>query len=447
MIRVADGTLITMDADSRVLAATDLWIDGSRIVHMGPWDRAADTVISAKGRMVMPGLVQPHIHLCQSLFRGLADDLELLDWLRLRIWPLEAAHDADSLYASARLGVAELLAGGTTTILDMETVHHTESAFLALAESGIRAVAGKCLMDEPHPLLSEPMDTALRESQDLRERWHGYDGGRLQYAFAPRFALSVTDRLWRQLAAEALRTGTLVHTHVAENRREVEEITARRGATPLHHLDQMGLTDGRLVAAHGVWLTAAEQALAARRGVGLVHCPSSNLKLGSGIAPVAEWQRRGIAFGIGADGAPCNNGLDGFWEMRLAGLLPKPAFGAAAVSAQSVVHAATMGGARVLGLEDRIGSLEVGKEADVIVLDWQGVPHRPAVFSDPYSQLVYQTHSRDVMLTMVAGRVLYAEGRIKSMDRAAVVQDAEQAVQRDARRAGLDLAGATWLWQ
>lgn len=436
MIQITGGTVITMDPAYRVVQA-DVWIDDSYIVHIGPWEKRADVVIQAQNHYILPGLVQPHVHLCQTLFRGMGDDLDLLDWLKTRIWPLEAAHDLDSVYASAQLGIAELLRSGTTTILDMETVSHTEGAFHALAESGIRAIVGKCLMDEPHPLLYEPTESALKESLDLADAWHGFDRGRIQYGFAPRFALSVTDDLWRLVAEEAKRRHLIVHTHVAESQREVQQILAHKGLLPLDHLHAMGLTRGRLVAAHGVWLTEDELTIVRDYQVGLVHCPSSNLKLASGIAPISTWQEQGISFGIGADGAPCNNRLDGFEEMRLAALLQKPLFGAKAMPARTTLTQATLGGAQILGLDDRIGSIEVGKQADLIMVSRKGAHHQPVVYSDPYSQIVYQAKSDDVTMTMVAGRVLYQDGQWLTLDEERVIDQAEKAIRRVADRANI----------
>jgi len=226
------GRLVTMDASRRVLDA-DVLIEDGRIKSVGPTGGRADgrskpTVIECKGLVVLPGLVQAHIHLCQTLFRGLADDLSLEAWLAQRIWPLEAAHTEASIHASAMLGAAELLLGGTTAILDMETVRHTSAAFEALESIGIRATAGKCLMDAPPPAnsaeLRESTDAALTESADLCATWHGAAGGRLRYCFAPRFAPSCTGPLLRAVSDLAERAGATIHTHAAETPLELDRV-------------------------------------------------------------------------------------------------------------------------------------------------------------------------------------------------------------------------------
>lgn len=442
MLRIKGATLITMDPNRRILPSTDLWIDGDQIRHIGPWDVPADTVVDARGLVAIPGLVQTHVHLCQTLFRGLADDLELLDWLEQRIWPLEGAHDPESVYYSALVGIAELLRGGTTTILDMETVHHTGEAFRALRDSGIRAFAGKCMMDAGDGVpdsLQETTADSLAEALDLYDTWHNAGGGRLRYAFSPRFVLSCSDPLLREVGTLARARDALIHTHAAENVHELAAVVASRGRRNLEHLDYLGLTGPRLVLAHGIWLDRGELDRVAATGTKLVHCPSSNLKLGSGIAPTTEWLARHISFGLGADGAPCNNLLDMFVEMRTAALIQKPIHGPRAFPAAAVFEQATLGGARVLGLEHAIGSLEPGKQADIVLLDWSGPHHQPHGYGDPYGRLVYQTLGRDVVATWVAGRLLYHRGRLLTIDEPRVYAAARKAITRLVERSGLPL--------
>jgi cytosine/adenosine deaminase-related metal-dependent hydrolase len=228
-----------------------------------------------------------------------------------------------------------------------------------------------------------------------------------------------------ELAAEY---GLLMHTHGSETQEEVQEARLLHCEPPIAHLHDLGLLSGSLVIAHAVWLTPEEEDLARVYGVGLVHCPSSNLKLGSGIAPAARWDMEGIRFGIAADGAPCNNFLDGFAELHLASLLAKPRFGAAALAAESAFGHATIEGAKVLGWEEEIGSLEVGKQADIVLLDMGGLHHQPHGVSPIYSQLVYQTKSSDVCMTMIAGRIVYDHGKFPSMDISQIKRQAQEAL-------------------
>ncbi|AEW05777.1 S-adenosylhomocysteine deaminase [Sulfobacillus acidophilus DSM 10332] len=433
--RIKNAWVVTMNAQRDVLPATDIWVEDDRIVGIGRYSLPADHVIDATGYVAMPGLIQPHIHLCQTLFRGAADDLRLLDWLQQKIWPLESALDASAMRAAADLGLAELIQSGTTTILDMGSVAHTDQIFEAVQASGLRAWAGKCLMDRPNPWLQESRHDAIHESRTLIERWHGADNGRIQYALAPRFTLSVTDALWEETLELALATGVVIHTHASETLDEVDEAKRLHVLAPLAHLNALDVTRAHVVAAHGVWLTDEELAIAEEKRVGLAHCPSSNLKLGSGIAPVPRWLQAGLTFGIAADGAPCNNWLDGFTEMRMASLLAKPAFGAQAFPAEEVLAKATIGGAEVLGAQHTIGSLEVGKQADLILVDIQGLHHTPDAVASIYSQLVYQTRATDVHLTMVAGRILYHDGQFFTMNPESVRANARSALKRTVEKA------------
>jgi cytosine/adenosine deaminase-related metal-dependent hydrolase len=355
----------------------------------------------------MPGLIQAHVHLCQTLFRGLADDLPLEDWLVRRIWPLEAAHTEETVYASALLGAAELLLGGTTAILDMETVRHTDAAFRALERIGIRATAGKCLMDahpEGAPLaLAESTDAALAEAEALAERWHGGAGGRLRVCFAPRFVPSCSGPLLRATSDLAERFDAQLHTHAAETIVERETVLRTTGLDEIAYLDSVGIAGPRAVLAHCVWVDPHEMNRLARQGTNVAHCPSSNLKLASGIAKVPELLAAGCRVAIGADAAPCNNRLDAFAEMRLAALVQKPRLGADALPAAQVLELATLGGAHALGLDAEIGSIAPGKRADLVVLDLRE-PHLHPLLGDPVSLVVYAACASDVRDVVVDGR-------------------------------------------
>lgn len=437
---VRGGTLVTVDPERRVVAG-DLFVQDGRITQVGGRARRVPPgteVLDATGAVVMPGFVQTHVHLCQVLMRGLADDLSLLDWLRRRIWPLEAAHDERSLRASAELGVAELVRGGTTTVLDMGTVRHHDVVFEALQAAGIRALSGKAMMDEGRGMpagLRETTRASLAESARLHARWHGAGDGRLGYAFAPRFSLSCSDELLGEVAAMARERGALVHTHAAENRQERLLVRRAKGRSDVLHLERLGISGPRAVLAHGVHLTDAEMRRMARLGTRVAHCPSANLKLGSGIARVPEMLAAGIEVGLGADGAPCNNNLDALREARLASLLAKARVGPRALPAGVVVELLTLRGARVLGLDAAIGSLEVGKRADVVVLDTEGLHARPAL--DPVSTIAYASVATDVRHVVCDGRVLLRDGAHQTLDAARIAANAPAEARRLARRAGL----------
>ena len=418
----------------------DVSIRDGRIVSIGQASLPRhDTTIDAGGGWVLPGFIQTHVHLCQTLFRGYADDLTLMDWLRTRVWPMEAAHTAKTLRASARLGIMELLASGTTTVLTMETVHETDVVFAEAAEAGIRATIGKCMMDADADVpagLRETTRASLDESVALARRWDGAANGRLRAAFAPRFAVSCSPALLEGVAGLSKAHKTLVHTHASESRDEIAIVRRLSGGlSNVEYLASLGLASPQLCCAHCVWADDREQELLAEHGVNVLHCPSSNLKLGSGIAPVAAMRARGITVSLGADGAACNNHLDMFTEMRLAALLQAVTRGPGALTARDAVEMATRAGARTLGLEGEIGSIEPGKRADLIVID-RDRPHLlPG--GDPYSTIVYAARAADVRATIVDGDVLVRDGIPVRADATAITAEARAAARELAARAGV----------
>ncbi len=432
------GTVVTMDAARRVLVG-DVLVRGREIVRVGRVQATPGArVIDARGCAVMPGFVQTHVHLCQALFRGMADDLPLLAWLKERIWPLEAAHDARSLHASARLGLAEMLGAGTTTILDMGTVHHHDAVFEAIAASGMRAFSGKAMMDTGEGVprgLRETTAQSLRESDRLRARWHGAEDGRLGYAYAPRFILSCSEALLRGAAEAAHATpGVLLHSHAAEHADERRAVREALGRDDVQALAAYGITGPRTVLAHGVQLRPAEMRRLARAGTRVTHCPSANLKLASGIADVVAMREAGMLVGLGADGAPCNNRMDPFTELRQAALLAKVRRGdAAALRAEDALAMATIDGARVLGIDALVGSIEAGKRADLAVVRLDALHAEPG--GDAVARLVYACTPADVTHVFVDGRLLVDGGTLRSLDVETVRADARREGARIRRRA------------
>ena len=411
-----------------------------RIASVGaePPDRH-DRVVDARGAYLLPGFIQTHVHLCQTLFRGYADDMPLLEWLRRRVWPMEAAHTPQTLRASARLAAAELLLTGTTTALTMETVHDTDVVFEALDEIGLRAVVGKCMMDSDQQVprrLQEQTRASIDESVALRKRWDGQAGGRLRAAFAPRFAVSCSRELLEAVADLSSRDRVIVHTHASENRDEIEVVRKLSGGmSNLEYLADTGLATPHLCTAHCVWVSDAEQALLAERDVKVMHCPSSNLKLGSGLAPVPEMRARGISVSLGADGAACNNRLDMFDEMRLAATIQAVRRQPGALTARDALWMATREGARALGMSAELGSVELGKRADLILVE-RDRPH-VAPDPDPWSTLVYAARGSDVRLTMVDGHILVNDFALVHQDVTGITADARSAAATLAARAGV----------
>ncbi|HAF21663.1 MAG TPA: N-ethylammeline chlorohydrolase [Blastocatellia bacterium] len=438
-ILIKGGTLVTMD-DQDSIVRGDLLIRDGRIASIGEQGATADTIIDAAGCAVLPGFVQTHIHLCQTLFRGAADDLSLLDWLKKRVWPMEAAHTADSIRASARLGVAELIKGGTTCALTMETVNHTEEVFKVVEETGFRATVGKCMMDKgddvPGPL-HEVMAVSLKESLALLETWNGKADGRIRYCFAPRFALSCTRELLSQVAQLAKDRGVMVHTHASENLDECALVEGETGLRNVAYLDSLGLAGPHVVLAHCVHLDAAEFEMLANTHTNVAHCPSSNLKLGSGVAEIKTMLDRGISVSLGADGAACNNRLDMFTEMRSMALLQKALHGPEALPARQALRIATIAGAKALGLAKEIGSLEIGKRADVIVVNLRSL-HSTPYARDLVSALVYSAQTTDVQSVVIDGRAVMADGKLLTLDEKAVLDEAVRESGELLRRAGIE---------
>ncbi len=395
-------------------------------------------IIDAAGMIAIPGFVQTHVHLCQTLFRNIANDLELLDWLEHRIWPLEAAHTPESLAISARLGILELIKSGTTTILDMGSVHNTETIFREVAASGLRACIGITFMDQgkdtPTNLLRPSQDSFI-EADHLYQTWHLADLGRLMLNLAPRFALSCTPATLRQIAETAREKKLLVHTHASENRKEVVLIRSEHGLGNVAYYHHLGMTGTNLCLAHCIWLDDEEIAILAETDSRVLHCPTSNLKLGSGIADIPRYLAKGITCSLGADGAPCNNNLNMLQEMRLAGLIQKPHYGASAMPAKILIDLATRQGARAMHLEDQIGTLAVGKKADLILVDLHSAQTSPG--TDYYAQLVYAAQPENIRTVIIDGELVMENRRVLTIDEPETLCRAEEELRLLLKRANL----------
>jgi cytosine/adenosine deaminase-related metal-dependent hydrolase len=421
---VADSTTVIDDGA--------IVVSGSRIEAVGRRDELAaqyDADDTHEYDLLLPGLVGGHIHSVQSLGRGIADDTELLDWLFDHVLPMEASLSAEEMEIAARLGYLELIESGTTTCIDHLSVAHADRAFEAAGEMGIRGVLGKVLMDQRSPEeLREDTAEALKDSERLIEEYHGTFDDRIRYAVTPRFAVSCSEpclRGARELADSY--DGVRIHTHASENRGEIETVENDTGMRNIHWLDEVGLTGEDVVLAHCVWTDESERAVLAETGTHVTHCPSSNMKLASGVAPIDDYLDRGINVALGNDGAPCNNTLDPFTEMRQASLLQKiDHLEPTATPARTIFEMATRNGAKAAGFED-VGALRDGWRADIIGLS---TDHTRAVpMHDVFSYLVYAAHSDDVQFTMVDGNVLQKDGQV-------VVADADQ-IRQQASEVGL----------
>ncbi|HPC83281.1 MAG TPA: amidohydrolase family protein [Thermoanaerobaculaceae bacterium] len=418
---IRGGTVVPMTG--RDWFVGDVLVVGNRIAAVGPEVQAPAgcTTLDAANALVLPGFVQTHVHVVQSLARHRAEGRPLLRWLRERIWPYEAALSAEEIDAAARLGIGELLCGGTTSVLDMGTTHGQDVVFEAAEAMGIRFTSGKAMMDlggGVPPGLTEDTDASLAESERLGRRWHGAAGGRLRYALAPRFVLSCSERLMREAVGLARRHGYMLHSHASENPDETRLVRERTGRGNVAYLAELGMAGTDTVLAHCVHLDVEEVAGLARLGTGIAHCPGSNLKLASGIADVPRLLAAGCRVGLGADGPPCNNRLSVFHEMALAGTLHNLRHGAGALEAWTVLELATWRGAQTLGLDGQVGRLTPGYLADIVVLGLDGWSTEPA--AAPADVVVFGMGVENVRHVMVDGKVVVEDARLLTEDAARV---------------------------
>ncbi len=434
-ILIKNGYLLTMNDLSDQFVG-DVYIEADRITEIAPKiEKTADKVLDAAGRVVMPGFIQSHIHLCQALLRGQADDQPLMQWLDT-ITGLEFRHTPETLYASSRLGLAEMIKSGATSVIDMGTLHHEESVFKAIEESGIRAQAGKAMMDLTEnlpPLLRESTEASLRESIDLMHRWHGKANGRIRYGFAPRWQLWNTEHLLREIKQEAdSHPGVNIHGHAGEIEYEGQAMIDLTGMRNLVFLESIGVVGPNVQMAHSIWLDDDEYRIMAETGTHAMHCPCCNSKLGSGIAKVPEMLERGINVSLGSDGAPSNNNLDMFVEMRVASLIHKLRLGADALPAETILKMATRNGAKTFGMPYELGVLDPGCKADLIILDDGGLhaaPIRNFEQDHLVKRLVSSYQSESVRTSIIDGKVVMEERQLLTMNEEEILADSKKSLQ------------------
>ena len=411
LIRGARYALMCDDSGS-VVENTDIAIDDGRIVSVGEVGVDAHTVIDARGLLVMPGLVNLHTHLAMTLLRGIAEGVDLQGFLE-RVWAEEARiMDSSGVYAGTRLGALEAVLGGTTTALDM--YFHPAEAHRAAVEVGLRHVTGPVFFSFPGPDHLE-WDERMMLARDWPQTLQSLGGPYVPPALMPHAAFTVGVEHLAQIADLAREQGALVHTHASENDRENDDTIKATGLRPVPALDAAGVLPLAPVLGHGVRLDSHDRDRVAATGTAVAHCPGSNLKLASGAADIVGYREQGIRVGIGTDGCSSSNDLDMFAAMRLAANLARLVRDdPAALSARDVVSAATLEGARALGLGDRIGTIEVGKEADLIALDLRS-PHLVPVH-DPYTSVVFSAGRSDVRHVLVAGAPVVIDGQSTRVD-------------------------------
>ncbi|HED04630.1 MAG TPA: amidohydrolase [Candidatus Fraserbacteria bacterium] len=413
-ILIRDCTILTL-ADPPVRRHVWLAISEGQIQEIAaePFRGAEatfDQVLSGTDRLVLPGLINAHTHLAMVLMRGYADDLPLQRWLTEAIWPVEERLSDEDVYWASLLGLAEMIRSGTTCFADM--YFHMDAVAQAVQESGLRANLARGLV-APEP--DAEMEAKLADTERFIQKFNGAAQGRIQVSVAPHAIYTCCDQLWERAIRLSERYKILIHTHLCETRREVEESQQRWGESPIEHLDKLGLFRRPVLAAHCVHLREQDIEILAQHQVQVVHNPGSNLKIASGIAPLSRLLQAEINVALGTDGASSNNNLDLLEEMRLAALLQKGILAeATALPAPQALRLATVNGARALGLATELGSVEPGRRADLILMDTGG-PHWIPDYN-PVSNLVYAAHASDVRTVIVEGQLIMKEGNILTFD-------------------------------
>jgi len=412
-ILVHNGTILTMDSQNNIIYNGMVAISGSTISYIG---KAKKEAIKAKkdldtqGGLILPGLINSHTHAAMSLFRGLADDLPLMEWLHNYIFPVEGKMDADFVRVGTLLACAEMILSGTTTFCDMYLFE--EEVARAAKETGIRSVVGEVIYDFPSPNYGT-LEKGFIYTEALIERWE--KDPLINIAVEPHSLFTCGEELLRKANDLALTKGVPLILHLAETKEEVNEIEKRFRKRPVQHLKDLGLLGSHLIVDHCVHINKSEIELLAENNVCIVHNPESNMKLASGVAPVPDMIAKGITVGLGTDGCASNNNLDLFGEMDMAAKLHKVNnLDPTVMNAQTLVQMATIEGAKVLGLEKITGSLEVGKRADLIVID-TNKPHLVPMYN-PYSHLVYAASGHDVTHSIIDGNIVMEDRRLLTLD-------------------------------
>ncbi len=428
---IHNGTVVTMNPGQDILSNGIIGIRNGKIEWIEPADEKkplpeASTVVDANGGIIMPGLVNTHTHLPMTLFRGLADDLPLLEWLNDHIFPAEAQHvNPDSVYAGALLGCAEMLLSGTTTCCD--GYFHEDKVAEAVDRIGIRAVLAQGVIDFPAPGVLNPKDN-VEFAFGYVERWQDASPFISPSIFCHSPYTCSADTLKRAKAA-ANEKGVLFQIHIAETQHERDQILSEQGLSPVKYLDRLELLDDHTLLIHAVWVSEEDIAIIADRKANISHNAGSNMKLAAGIAPVSEFVQAGCTLGIGTDGCASNNNLDLFQEMDLVAKLHKArTLDPTVLSAPCVLDLATRGGAKAVGLQQVVGSLEIGKAADIIIL-YADRPHLTPIYN-PVSHLVYAATGADVRDVIVSGNIVVKNRKILTIDLDEVMAEVRKIGQR-----------------
>ena len=412
-ILIYNGTILTMDSQNTTIPNGILAISGNKISYIGKNGKdliEAKKEFDTQGGLILPGLINSHTHAAMSLFRGLADDLPLMEWLHNYIFPVEGKMDADFVRVGTLLACAEMILSGTTTFCDMYLFE--EEVAKAAKEAGMRSLVGEVIYDFPSPNYGT-LEKGFMYTEELIERWE--KDPLINIAVEPHSLFTCGEELLMKANDLAIKKKVPLILHLAETKEEVSEIKKRFGKKPVQHLKDLGLLGSHLIVDHCVYLSESEIVLLAENNVCVVHNPESNMKLASGVAPIPTMIAKGITVGLGTDGCASNNNLDLFGEMDMAAKLHKVhSLDPTVMNAQTLLRMATIDGAKVLGLEKITGSLEVGKRADIIVIK-TNKPHLVPMYN-AYSHLVYAVSGHDVQHSIIDGTIVMEDRRLCTLD-------------------------------
>ncbi len=449
-----NATVITMNPTRDIISDGAVAIEGNRIVGVGKSAALlrqfdGDEVMDLQGKLVIPGLIDTHVHLAQALIRGCADDMALIQWLCERVWVLQGNFTEEDGYVSARLCIAEMLKSGTTTFLESMLAHRYgfDGIAEAVDESGIRACLAGIVMDvgtyatqsnAMHPGMIESRETSLLGVLEMHSKWEGAADQRIHVWFGPRTPGGVSDELYREMGELARQRSMGITMHLAEVEADKLFLKEKYGLSPVYYAESVGLLGSKTVLVHMVWLTQEDIDKLAATGTHVSHNPSSNSKLASGVCKVPQMLASGVNVALGCDGGPSNNDYDMIREMKLAALIHKAVTNdPLIVPAETVLEMATINGAHALGLEHEIGSLEIGKKADLVVVDLNRLHTTPSM--NPVSTLVYAATGGEVEMVIVDGQIIVEQGQLLTMDEDEVMEEARRHADALYQRAGIEV--------
>jgi cytosine/adenosine deaminase-related metal-dependent hydrolase len=453
-ILIKNGYLLTLNPKRQIFRDGAIYIEGERIIEVGKAEdlkaHRAETVIDAKNKIVMPGLVDTHVHLSQALIRGCADDVSLVDWLKKYVWVLQGNFTKEDGKVSAELCMAEMIRTGTTSFIDcmIHTRYGFDGIAKALEQDGMRGALSKIIMDSTgyadssdimYPGMVEEADACLAETEQMYKKWHGKADGRIQVWYGLRSLGGVTPDLFKEVARRTREKNTHMTMHLGEVVDDVRYVKDNFGTDLTGFARKHDLLGPEMVFAHGIHFEESELKVLAETRTNISHCPASNTKLASGFAKIPQMLELGVPVSLGCDGGPSNNTYDMIREMRLAALIHKPvAKNPLVVNAEDVIEMATLGGAVAMGINDKVGALEAGKLADVILIDMHELGLTPAV--NPVSNLVYSGSGQSVDTVLVNGKVLMRDKRLLTLNIDKVMNNARTHIIDLIERADVDIS-------